>query len=81
MKALEALPDGDIDGSLHSLGAAIANPFGDQAEIDAILDKCLGSGWPMMTPRKGAWDDLGDHDWDLANMDALGGELNEQPAV
>ncbi|PKS09800.1 hypothetical protein jhhlp_004422 [Lomentospora prolificans] len=82
MKALEALPNGDIDGSLHNLGAAIANPFGDQAEIDAILDKCLSTAWPMMTPRKGGgWDDMGDHDWDLENMESLAGDLGEQPAV
>lgn len=66
------------DGMLGMLGGAIADEMASQADLDAILDRCLGS-WPDMAAGRaeggagegegGGWDEFGGEEWDL---EALG---------
>lgn len=60
---------------LGVLGGAIADEMASQADLDAILDRCLGS-WPEMASARGGsagagegWEEEFGGEWDL---EALG---------
>ncbi|SPO06860.1 uncharacterized protein DNG_09554 [Cephalotrichum gorgonifer] len=74
-RALDGMPDSELEGGLAGLGPEVVDP----AEMAAILDNCF-NGWQNMTPtpRKGGggwdeskrWEELGDHgEWDLDGLD------------
>jgi hypothetical protein len=54
---------------MRALGSAMHDPLSDQAELDAILDKCLNN-WGEFTPRRGVMGgDVGHMEWNLEQLD------------
>ena len=68
-RRLREIADVPADADMMNvLGSAIQDPFSDQAELDAILDKCL-SHWPEFTPRKGWNSDMSHEDWNMEHLE------------
>lgn len=72
-RAVDAIPGGDMDAALGALGT----PIVDQANMDALLDRCL------VDFHKGEWDDsrgwenLGEQDWEFDKLELEGLEVPE----